>query len=426
MENGTDDGAGLRQALRQLALRAKSAGLSRRVCALFLLLAGLQHLGRLDVAAFEGSYTGAPLNLAKPTEDTFDWGDQVNFNFQVVNDTFTSVAAATTTLHQEILTVGGSTQTLANTLGASTQTLANSVGSSTQALANSTSTMQGLIGLATGQLLVLTTTFANTDGSGSNSDITALTGLSDGGLKDGVIYGQDIAQSTITLNKLNDSGCNTNEVPKYNGTRWACGTAGTGNVDNTTSNTYGTAATEQLFKSSFTAVARVDLTNAYPAGWTYYAQDISSVTTAFFSKDTPGNTAIPHDDTQPQLSTEGMRVLTATMTLQVAVSTVEVSAHLEICEASNGSDYTAMCIYADATQNPICCGSSDAAQGVAVVRGIQVGPCKFFPGDTSSHVYTLKAGMNAANNLAVNGCTAREYGGSLQTSLRVREERAAP
>jgi hypothetical protein len=47
--------------------------------------------------------------------------------------------------------------------------------------------------------------------------------ISAGGLNDGAIYGQDIAQSTITLNKLNASGCSSNQVPKYNGSTWACG-----------------------------------------------------------------------------------------------------------------------------------------------------------------------------------------------------------
>lgn len=68
-----------------------------------------------------------------------------------------------------------------------------------------------------------------------------------GGLADGVIYGQDIAQSTITLNKLNASGCASNQIPKYNGTSWACGD----DNDSSTSScpagfTEATAATRRL------------------------------------------------------------------------------------------------------------------------------------------------------------------------------------
>ncbi|MCX5792514.1 MAG: hypothetical protein NTY45_09950, partial [Elusimicrobia bacterium] len=39
---------------------------------------------------------------------------------------------------------------------------------------------------------------------------------------DGTIIAADIAASTISLNKLNQSGCTTNQIPKWNGSAWAC------------------------------------------------------------------------------------------------------------------------------------------------------------------------------------------------------------
>ncbi|MFH1618521.1 MAG: hypothetical protein ABIG11_01300, partial [bacterium] len=43
-----------------------------------------------------------------------------------------------------------------------------------------------------------------------------------GQIADGIILGQDIANSTITLGKLNQSGCALNEIPKWDGTNWVC------------------------------------------------------------------------------------------------------------------------------------------------------------------------------------------------------------
>ncbi|MCX5793775.1 MAG: hypothetical protein NTY45_16380, partial [Elusimicrobia bacterium] len=41
-------------------------------------------------------------------------------------------------------------------------------------------------------------------------------------IKDGTLIAADIAESTISLNKLNQSGCSNNQVPKWNGSAWAC------------------------------------------------------------------------------------------------------------------------------------------------------------------------------------------------------------
>ncbi|MEI7529049.1 MAG: hypothetical protein WCK76_08890, partial [Elusimicrobiota bacterium] len=41
-------------------------------------------------------------------------------------------------------------------------------------------------------------------------------------IKDGTMIAADIAESTISLNKLNQSGCTNNQIPKWNGSAWAC------------------------------------------------------------------------------------------------------------------------------------------------------------------------------------------------------------
>ncbi|MCX5792532.1 MAG: hypothetical protein NTY45_10045 [Elusimicrobia bacterium] len=41
-------------------------------------------------------------------------------------------------------------------------------------------------------------------------------------IADGTIIAADIAVSTISLDKLNQSGCTSNQIPKWNGSAWAC------------------------------------------------------------------------------------------------------------------------------------------------------------------------------------------------------------
>lgn len=43
--------------------------------------------------AFTGAWTGAPLNLPQPTVDSYDWGDQYNYAFGVINSSFTVMAS---------------------------------------------------------------------------------------------------------------------------------------------------------------------------------------------------------------------------------------------------------------------------------------------------------------------------------------------
>lgn len=149
-----------------------------------------------------------------PDEDSYDWKSAWDFNFTVVRATINalgaSVAASTTSINSSLVSVGASTQALANAVGlatstlagqvavstaaigqstaaitailtqvgtdtqtlrigltavgGSTQTLANSVGASTSAIAVSTGIHAGLIGLATGQLMVLATTYVDVAG----------------------------------------------------------------------------------------------------------------------------------------------------------------------------------------------------------------------------------------------------------------------
>jgi hypothetical protein len=74
------------------------------------------------------------------------------------------------------------------------------------------------------------TALASKAASGSNGDITALTALSNGGLKDGTVYGQDIALSTVNLTNLNQSGASDGQVATWDNAlgRWKPATPASG------------------------------------------------------------------------------------------------------------------------------------------------------------------------------------------------------
>ncbi len=111
MENRTLRGGWLRSALRHVSVWGQGQWLSswlRPVLKrdgrsrsqlhhlLVLGLAGCGLLGAGLAQAYDGTYTGAPLNLELPTEDTFDWGARTNRNFTVINSSYSSIEQALT------------------------------------------------------------------------------------------------------------------------------------------------------------------------------------------------------------------------------------------------------------------------------------------------------------------------------------------
>lgn len=118
---------------------------------------------RVEVkAGFSGTRTGAPLNLAMPTEDSFDWAATFNENPRIINSSWnvlttnlTDVAVATASLQTQLNTmpttyvnVGGDTMTGQLTIGgASTLTVqgsAFSVGGSTFSISGGSTTVSRL------------------------------------------------------------------------------------------------------------------------------------------------------------------------------------------------------------------------------------------------------------------------------------------
>lgn len=115
MDNHSPRDTGLWQALRHHALRAKSAGLQcwkRHIHSRlrYLGLTAFLLLGSVGLYAFTGTHTGAPLYLSLPTADSFDWADDINHNFTVLNSSY-SLLGGTTSFNALFVAKAGDTMT---------------------------------------------------------------------------------------------------------------------------------------------------------------------------------------------------------------------------------------------------------------------------------------------------------------------------
>jgi hypothetical protein len=205
MVNLPNGSRGVGQALWHHALRAARQGLSlgKRVIprgkpavklGLLLLVLCACLRGQLAVA-FQGSTSGEPLNIYLPTEDTDDWGDEINSNFTEIRSTVNALALSTGTNAAAITAEAAARLAQDLSIGVSTaglQTQLGAVGLSTGAIAVSTTSEaatrlaqdQALqvelnaVGMSTGSIAASTTTlYNNRASSGTNADITSINAL---------------------------------------------------------------------------------------------------------------------------------------------------------------------------------------------------------------------------------------------------------
>jgi hypothetical protein len=205
MVNLPNGSRGVGQALWHHALWAARQGLSlgKRILprgkpavklGLLLLVLCACLRGQLAVA-FQGSTSGEPLNIYLPTEDTDDWGDEINSNFTEIRSTVNALALSTGTNAAAITAEAAARLAQDLSIGVSTaglQTQLGAVGLSTGAIAVSTTSEaatrlaqdQALqvelnaVGMSTGSIAASTTTlYNNRASSGTNADITSINAL---------------------------------------------------------------------------------------------------------------------------------------------------------------------------------------------------------------------------------------------------------
>lgn len=147
-----------------------------------------------------------------------------------------------------------------------------------------------------------------------------------------------------------------------------------------------------------------------------FVQDISSATSASWPA---AGTAIPSDDTKPQIS-EGWQVLVATITPTASTATIAISAYINYDESANLCNQGASCIYKGDGADPLVCvpiyTSGSPVYGIAVIYYTESAA------STTQRNYSVRVGCEAANAVGVNRiANVTIYGGALTSSLRVVE-----
>lgn len=174
-----------------------------------------------------------------------------------------------------------------------------------------------------------------------------------------VIIGPNIAASTITLNKLNQSGCTTNDIPKWNGITWACATDSTGGGGSGT-----------LIQSTMTL----------------------SCTAGSFS------TQIPYDDTIPQYSaTEGTQIYSSTFTLLTPTNRVRITVNLP-----TGCDAQApiiVALFADGAADALAANAAECQRGDSIYNLPLVHEMAGYSGGKN---FTLRYGPGTAIQVHLN------------------------
>jgi len=166
-------------------------------------------------------------------------------------------------------------------------------------------------------------------------------------------------------------------------------------------------ATTQAASDSSTKVA----TTAFVRQFKQLAQIVSSSTGETGS----GTAVIPNDDTIPQ-NTEGVQVLTASITPTNAASTLEVEVTLQV--ASTGA-WLNGCLFRDSGASAVAMGSAFGSTGNAIY------PITFTylvsAGSTASTTFNVRLGSNAGTYYINGNSSGRRYGGVLSSSITIKE-----
>jgi hypothetical protein len=145
-------------------------------------------------------------------------------------------------------------------------------------------------------------------------------------------------------------------------------------------------------------------------------QMVQNVTTAVAT----GTTAIPRDDTIPQI-TEGTEFMTQAITPRSATNilVIEVISYL----ANSAVCTIAAALFQDSTANALAVGISPVPDAAAVSIGrMVVTRHEMVAGTTSATTFRLRAGTNGGGTLTFNGSAGgREYGAITKSSIVIRE-----
>ena len=128
----------------------------------------------------------------------------------------------------------------------------------------------------------------------------------------------------------------------------------------------------------------------------------------------PGATAIPTDATIPQ-NTEGVQVLTATITPVSAANTIRVTVNIGCFDG--GGAVRILALFRDAGVGAVACSQDYGS----------VEPCDMaltyyvVAGATSATTFNVRLGCNAAGTLAFNDYAGQHLGNTIASSITLEE-----
>ena len=131
-----------------------------------------------------------------------------------------------------------------------------------------------------------------------------------------------------------------------------------------------------------------------------------------------GTTAIPYDDSIPQI-TEGDQYMTRAITPTSASNYLKIDV---VWQGSTSQIDLCVALFQDATANALACawaGSNDTGQGTTIVFTYYM-----LAGTTSSTTFSVRAGNGTGATTTFNGASTRKYGGVLSSSITISEIKA--
>ncbi len=189
-------------------------------------------------------------------------------------------------------------------------------------------------------------------------------------------------------------------------------TASTGAIEEITVGSGLTLSAGSLTATGFTPSASNALAGSIIQ--TKYTQSQAAVVGA--------GTAIPYDNTIPQI-TEGDLFLTApALTPNNASNILRVTVHFSASENTNSSTYLTVAVFQDSNANAVAVMTRDAGSQAGVVPAPMTFVYYMVAGTTSETTFTVRAGLDTANPVCMNGNnSATLFGGKLTSSITVEE-----
>jgi len=129
-------------------------------------------------------------------------------------------------------------------------------------------------------------------------------------------------------------------------------------------------------------------------------------------------TAIPGDDTIPQIS-EGGQILSRAITPQSSSNILKIDVTVVISHSVTGND-NCVALFQDATANALACAAKDEIQA----GYINTVTFSYYmtAGTTASTTFTVRGGGHTGATMTFNGNTGvRRYGGVLASSITITE-----